>query len=301
MTERLDFVTPVGRFVSGDLLNKRTQDSKKRPIPEDKQRFEFGIAFPKADIWPLLTEQFYPWIAAKAQHDANAMNRLTNWFSTFAGFSMKISDGDKPNERGQYNENTKGCFVVWFSSAFAPQTVDPTNQNIDAQLVKRGFFVQIAGNIAPNGAGNSVFQAGEDAGIYMNSSFVKLVAEGDEIRSGPSADEAFGGAAAPTALPPGARPLGSTSGAAGAFGGAPGNLPAPGGAPAPATTAPAAHQSAPAPTQGAPAPGFTAPAPTAAPGNAAPPYHGIMPQPGAPAPAPAQTGAFVPPPLPGQG
>lgn len=296
MTERLDFVTPIGRYVSGDLLNKRTQDSDNRPIAEDKQRFEFGVAFPKGDIWPLLTQQFYSWIASKAQHDQNAMNRLTNWFTTLSGFSMKISDGDKPNQRGQYNENTKGCLVMWFSSTFAPQTVDPTNQNIAAETVKRGFYVQIAGNIAPNGDRNSAFQAGDRAGIYLNANFVRLVAEGDEIRTGPSAGEAFGDAAVPTALPPGARPLGSSSGAAGAFGGVSGNLPTPGGAPAPAQMAPVAPQ----PAQ-APAPqSFTAPQPTAAPGSAAAPqpHYGIMqPQPT----VAAAPGAFVPPPLPGQG
>jgi hypothetical protein len=221
MTDRLDFFTPIGRFVNGSITEKRTKDSDGRMIDADKQRFEFGVAFPKADIWPLLAEQFYPWIATQAARDQNATQRLQSWFSTFDGFSMKIADGDRPNQKGQYNENTRGCFVMYFSSSWAPQAVDPTNQNINAELVKRGFYVQVAGNITTNGDKQGPFQAGDRAGIYLNGSFVRLVAEGDEIRGGPDAATAFGGAAAPTALPPGARPLGTTSGAVGAFGGAP--------------------------------------------------------------------------------
>lgn len=290
MSERLNIVTPVGRFVSGDLQNKRSKDNKNRPIPEDKQRFEFGVAFPKADLWSLLTEQMYPWIAARATTDRNAAQRLQNWFQTFSGFSMKVQDGDKPNEKGQVNENTAGHFVMYFSSSFPPNTVDPSNNDIDPSLIKRGYYVQIAGTVAPNGTQGAVFQTGEDAGIFLSGNFVRLIAEGDEIRTGMSAEDAFGGASAPTALPPGARPLGTTSGAAGAFGGA-GNPPSLPGAPVPAQTG---HAAPPPALPGGPVlPG------TAFPGNAAPPYHGIMqPQQAAAAGAP---GAFTPPPLPGQG
>lgn len=218
MTEqRLDFVSPIGRFVNGSLTEKRTKDNEGRPIDDQKQKFEFGVAFPKADIWPLLSERFYPWLANQASRDQNAMSRVQNWFSTFDGFSMKIGDGDRQNQKGQYNENTRGCFVMYFSSSWAPQTVDPTNQNINAELVKRGFYVQVAGNITTNGDKHSPFQAGDRAGIYLNGQFVRLVAEGDEIRGGPDAATVFGDSPVPTALPPGARPLGSTSGAAGAF------------------------------------------------------------------------------------
>lgn len=265
MTEqRLNFVTPIGRFVNGSITEKRTKDMDNRPIDPDKQRFEFGVAFPKADLWPMLTEQFYPWLATQAARDANAMQRISNWFSTFDGFSMKIADGDKPNSRGQFNENTRGCFVMYFSSKWAPQTVDPSNQNIAAGIVKRGFYIQIAGNIATNGENGAAFQAGDRAGIHLNGQFVRLCAEGDEIQTGPDAATAFGGVAAPTALPPGARPLGAASGAHGAFGGAPVGFPPPG-APAPAPMAPAAPPAA----YGAPQmpPQYAAPQPTALAGS----------------------------------
>jgi hypothetical protein len=161
---------------------------------------------------------------------------MTNWFSTMSGFSMKVADGDKASAEGRVNEHTKGCFVLYFSSIYAPKAVgpDPAFTEIDPAIVKRGFYVQIAGNIGPNE------QPGDRAGIYLNGNVVRLIAEGEEIRGGIDAAAAFGGAAAPTALPPGARPLGSTSGHGASFGAAPAGLPGlPGAAPAPAAMAPA--------------------------------------------------------------
>lgn len=239
MSDRLEFFTPVvGRFVNGSITEKRTKDSEGRDIPADKQRYEFGVAFEKTAIWPMLTEQWYPFLATALARDQNALNRMANWFSTMQGFSMKVSDGDAANARGAVNEHTKGCFVIYFSSVYPPKAVgpDPMFTEIDPAMIKRGFYVQVAGNIASND------QPGDRAGIYANANVMRLIAEGDEIRGGVDAAAAFGGAAAPTVLPPGARPLGSTSGMGAAFGaGAPAGLPGlPGGAPAPVQTAPAA-------------------------------------------------------------
>jgi hypothetical protein len=264
MAERLDFYTPVvGRFVNGSLTEKRTKDSDNRPIDDKDQRFEFGVAFDKTAIWPLLAEQWYPWLASQLARDQNATQRMTNWFSTFDGFSMKVVDGDRPNKKGDYNEHTKGCMVFYFSSLFAPKCVgpDPAFTEIDPAIVKRGFYVQVAGNIGPND------QPGDRAGIYLNGNQVRLIAEGDEIRGGVDSASAFGGSAAPTALPPGARALGSTSGNGAAFG-APG-LPQPGQAPVPA----------PAPTVPAAMPGLPGVAPQTASAGSPPgvvPHTGIL-------------------------
>jgi hypothetical protein len=281
MTQRLDFFTPIGRFVAGDVINKRTKDNDNRPIPEDKQRFEFGVAVEKQAAWALLTEQFYPWLGQVLAADQNALTRMTNWFSTFDDFSMKISDGDKPNSKGVVNEHTRGHFVFWFSSQFAPNTYGPSNEDISAEAIKRGFYVQVAGSIAPNG------QPGDSAGIYLNGSMIRLMAEGDEIRGGGDPEAAFGGTTgANVALPPGARPVGAGNGAAGAFGGAPAPLPV-GGAPAPLPTAPA-----PAPTALPAAPG-TASLPV---GSPPAPHTAVL-----AGPVPAAAPAPGLPPLPGTG
>lgn len=251
MTEPLQFFTgPVGRFISGSLTEKRAKDNDNRPIEADKQRFEFGVAFDKQEIWSLFAETWYPYLTQALAADQNAMTRVGQWFQNPGAkgiFSMKVTDGDMPNADGRLNEYAKGCFVIWFN-AIDIKTVGPSNEDIAVEMVKRGFYVQIAGNIKPNG------QPGDRAGIYINANIVRLIGEGDEIHGGVDPETAFGGTTAPTALPPGARPVGSNNGAAGAF-------PPPGGpAPAPAQTAPAAPGAAPT----APA---AAPQTTASPGN----------------------------------
>lgn len=252
MAEPLQFFTgPVGRFISGSLTEKRAKDNDNRPIEADKQRFEFGVAFNKQEIWSLFAETWYPYLTQALATDQNAIARVGQWFQSPGAkgiFSMKVTDGDMPNADGRLNENAKGCFVIWFS-AIDIKTVGPSNEDIASEMVKRGFYVQVAGNIKPND------QPGDRAGIYINANIVRLIAEGEEIHGGVDPETAFGGTTAPTALPPGARPVGSDNGAASAF------PPPPGGsAPAPAQTAPVAPGAAPA------APG-AAPQTTASPGN----------------------------------
>ena len=248
MAEPMEFFTRcAGRYVSGSHTEKRTKDNDNRPIDEDKQNYEFGVAFDKQEIWPQLSGEVYPYLQTALSSDANALQRMQGWFQTMSGFSMKISDGDKPNQRGQVNENTKGCFVIWFSSRFPPTCCDPAMQEIDAQAIKRGYYVQVAGTIVPNG------QPGNHAGVYMNGNFIRLVAEGPVITGGGDPSKAFGDGAMPS-MPAGAQPLGSNIGAPSM----PGNAPSmPGGAPAPAQTGTAAAPSMPGTMPGG-APGGTA-------------------------------------------
>jgi hypothetical protein len=278
MSEPLNFFTnTVGRFVSGSLTNKRTKDQDNRPIPEDNQRFEFGIAFEKTAIWnEVIAGQFWPYLSSALAADANGLQRMQQWFQAPGAkgtFSMKINDGDAPNSKGRVNENTKGCFVFWFN-AIDVKTCGPVNNDIDPAAIKPGFFVQVAGNIKSNG------QPGDRAGIYMNGNIVRLVAEGDVISMGVDADTAFGGTTADSVqLPAGAKPLGAGAGA---------DLPLPGGAPAPAPapTAPAAP----------PAPPAAPSAPPTVPASPSEPHTGYMQPPAAPSAPAAQPGL---PPLPG--
>jgi hypothetical protein len=295
MSEYIQFNIPlVGRFVSGSLTHKRTKDFEGRPIPEEEQRIEFGVAYEKQAFWQWLSTSFYQEVLTPAiGANQAAMGQVNQWFSSLSGFSMKITDGDKPGKNG-VNPNTVGHFVVWFSSIDTPQCVaGEAYAQIPAEDVKRGFYVTMAGNVKYNG------QTGDRAGIYINATNVWLRAEGDVIAGQIDAETAFAGlnTAAP-ALPAGARPLGTASGAGAAFGGAPtqmpgaapapSGMPAPGAPVAPAPTAAPAPGGAPAPTiPGSAVPGAQPPAPSAAPGTASPgsagappaPYYGAM-QPG---------------------
>lgn len=234
MSDPLQFFTPiVGRMTHGSVSEKRTKDQDNRPIAPEDQRFEIGVAFEKQAIWPFLTETIYPYLASALSQDQNAMSRMQNWFSTFDGFSMKITDGDKPNSKGQVNENTKGCMVFWFSAIELRTVAGPSADalvEINPADLKRGYYVQVAGNIKPNG------QPGDRAGIYMNGNVVWLRAEGEVIAGGVDPSQAFAGAA-PAALPSGAKQYDPSAGAGAAFGGVPPTMP--GGAPAQPQTAPA--------------------------------------------------------------
>lgn len=259
MAEKLQFFTPVGRFVSGDLTTKRDKDNQGRPIEPDKQRFEFGIAFAKTDpqIGQLIQQIAgfaYQEYSKVAPHIAQ---RVANWMQTLDGFSMKISNGDAPNSRGQVNPNTVGHWVFWFSTAIdVGGAIAPSNAQIPLDRIKRGYFVDIAGSVAINGLTDN------NAGIYMNPTYVRLVAEGDEIVGGIDPQTLFANHAAPTQLPPGARPIGSAP-ALPPGSGIPGvGMPGMPGQPAaqPAMGMPGQPAAQPTQPQQAPAPGFTNPA-----------------------------------------
>lgn len=272
MSDKFSFNTPSGRLVYGSLTEKRNKDSNGRPIDPDKQRFEFGVAFPKQDpnIVPLIQQiaqhakQFY---SARAPHIAQ---RIDAWFQTLDGFSMKVSDGDKPNAKGQVNQNTVGHWVMWFSTALDFQTVvyrNPTHVQIPASDIKRGWWIDVAGTSAPNEL------LDHNAGVYINPMVVRLLYEADEIVGTANPDEMF--TAPPAAqLPPGARPLGSAPVAP--TGGMPGM-----GAPVVPNASPAAMPATlPGAQAGMPgaAPAASQTAPTASP-SSFPPYSGMMGQP----------------------
>lgn len=192
-------ISGVGRFVFGDLVNKVTVGYQNKPIEPDKQQFEFGVAFDKnaPETTPMLQA-----IAGHAfQEFSNAphIQAIIQQFNFAApGFSWKISDGDKPNAKGQVNKNTIGHWVVWLKSSFPIHCVDQQNADIAPEMLKRGFFVQLALRCAGNGFTDT------QAGIFINPELVRLIAFGEEIRGGVSADEAFAGHAIPQNLPAGA-------------------------------------------------------------------------------------------------
>jgi hypothetical protein len=198
--------TSVGRFVGGSLTEKRETDMDDRPIPADKQQYEIGIAFRKDD--PKLPQVFNA-IAGHAwqefARDPAAQQKIGQAAQYFPahpqvldGFSWKISDGDKPNRKGQVSEHTRGHYVFYFKSSFPIRCANQQNAEIPADQIKRGYFVDVSFTCAGNG------ETGDRAGVYLNPQFVRLIAYGEEIRGGVSAAEAFANAPVPTQLPPGA-------------------------------------------------------------------------------------------------
>ena len=301
MTEPLKFSVPVkGRFITGDMAQKRTIDHQGKPLPPEKQSYDFGIAFPKQEVWSLFAEQFFPYLHTAWQGDPQMIQRLNAWFSQpglkgdRGGLSMKIGDGDAPNAKGQISENSKGCYVFYCNSfgmgdnarppvLYIKDSTTGEFRQINVSQIKRGDYVTFSGSINPNG------QQGNNAGAYMNCDSVWLIEEGAEISGGTDPNAAFGGLNITSSYVP-------PQGAAPQFDGLLGSAPvAPNSAP-PSYGAPVAPQTAPAAPQAPPAAPNAAPTPTAYPGNApAQPYPQILqPQPGA-----APSGPPAAPPLPG--
>ena len=223
--------TPVGRIVQGDAFVPNDKDfdgnirvNKTTGVPQPQ--YFMALAIPKTDPeWPAI----WAYISGVAQRDFP----MGDYNS--ADFKWKYQDGDTTPDK----EGFAGCHILKFASNFAPQVFNAQNQQIvDHTQCKRGFFAQIHFDAKGNG------RTGSTAGVFLNLKMIKVVAFGDEISSGPSADQAFG--AGPAALPQGA----STVPVAPANGMPAATAPAPV-APAPVAVAPAPV--APAPV--APAPG----------------------------------------------
>ena len=110
MTQSELMTTPVGRYISGSLLEKRTKDHRGAPITDEaKHQYEVGVAFRKDD------PEINPLLQSVAQHAFNEyaqaphVQQIIQQFSFgVRGFSWKITDGDAPNVKGKVNENSKG-------------------------------------------------------------------------------------------------------------------------------------------------------------------------------------------------
>lgn len=278
MAQNIQFLSPVGRIVQGDPFEPQTKDQMGAPLTiktgpnagQPTQRYFIAVAFRKDDA---AFGAFYQQMVQCGRTDfPQLFDAAGN--CTHPKFSWKLADGDGVDENGKPNKNKEGFaghWVVKFNSSFPPRCFyqgkyQPHEVIQDKNAIRRGYFVRVAGTMEGNNNPTK-------PGLYMNLGMVELVAQGQEIVSGPDANAVFGGAPV-AALPAGATPLPSALPAPGqpvVMPGAPGT---PSGYIAPA--APAAP--APMPQAVAPHPGFVA-GPPAAPAA-----------PMAPTPAPAPAG-----------
>lgn len=233
-----EFLTPVGRLVQGDPFEAQTKNMQGQPLMtqsgQPTQRYFCAVAFPKTVNGQPNAEFAALWQKLEATGRAGfpALNIAPPW-DPACRFSWKVMDGDGVDDNGKPNANKEGFaghWVVKFSSSFAPRCFHaghyaPHEQIQDPKLIKRGYFVRVAGTVEGNGNA-------QKPGIYVNLSMVELAGQGPEIVSGPDAASIFGGN--PVAqLPAGATPLPMHA----AAGGLPGGLP-PGGMVAPGQSLP---------------------------------------------------------------
>lgn len=302
---------PVSRYVSGDMYmlgEKKDPNTKqvKTYAPGHTKAGQamlecyFAIAVPKAP-----GQQH--WAAKPADWETNPVTRGTPYWGetiwllgnaafpglvdqtrgyiTLATFAWKIEDGDSTVPKGEYQtrncdkEGHAGNWIVHLKSGYLPKIYnsDGTQVLLEPGAVKRGFYVEVLGNVQSN-------DNKQKPGVYINHSMVAFRGIGDEIRSGPDPRTVGFGKAA---LPPGA----GTASSAATFPAATGTpgLPPPGGP----LALPAGVPSVPA-AQGVPGLPQTPTSPSSAP-LAVTPHPGILTPPaGAPLAPRAPTAPQVP-------
>jgi hypothetical protein len=201
-------LTPVGRFVGGSLTKPQTTDAEGKPlvyktgadVGKPRVSYFVAIAIPKG---PEPTWAHTPWGAEiwRTGHEAFPQGQADH-----PAFAWKIEDGDSqiPNKKGNKpcdREGYRGCWILKFSSSFAPKTFNRDgSQDIDPEGIKPGYYIQISGSVEGNGSS-------QQPGVYLNHNMIALAAYGEEIAFGPDASEAGFGA---SPLPAGASavPLG---------------------------------------------------------------------------------------------
>lgn len=202
MSERIEFTSPVGRLVAGDLWTARTEDFQGNPLTvktgpnagQARQEYFVGLAIPKNHPeWPA----FYALVVAAARQGfPNLFDAAGNCHR--ADFAFKITDGDsnvmnRNNSRPCDKEGYPGNWVVSMSTSLGIKVVDQALKPImpESKAVKRGDYIRIAGSIAPNGNPTN-------PGVFINPSFAQFSHQGDEIVSGPDAATVFGSKPMPT-------------------------------------------------------------------------------------------------------
>lgn len=225
------FTAPVGRLVQGDPYTASEKDMNGQPrvvkngpnAGKPNPQFFVAVAIRKDDpAWPAFERELKDF---GAQQWASLFPQGAYGATQPRNFSWKIADGDGIDHYNAPNWEKPGFaghWVVSFTSAYAPkiwalaggQYVDIANNKGE---IKRGYYIQVSGNWSSN-------DNPQNPGMYQNLQQILFVAKGEEIITGPTAQQAFG--AGPAALPPGAQALDAR--------------PAPPGAPAAPAPAPAA-------------------------------------------------------------
>ena len=249
MKDKVNILTPVGRIVSGDCFQGNDKDAEGRPLVvksgpnmgQPRMNFYIGVAIAKTEPeFEAVRQQIYQVAQKEFPHLFDANGTCLN-----PEFAFKITDGDspRPNTKGKRpcdQEGYPGHWILNFSNGFAPKcyTSGGAQEITDSNALKRGYYVRVYASIKGN-------ESNSQPGIYLNHSMVELIGYGEEIISGPSGIDVFGGK--PAAMPPGAsttpiagEPIASQAPAA----------PTPGGTMAPAAPTPGGTMAPAAPTPG---------------------------------------------------
>lgn len=179
-----EILFPVGRLVGGSMSKGRDTDYYGKPLTNKDGTpatdYSFGVAYAKHGIdW-----RQEPW---GAQMVAIAQAAFPAGQPQNPSFAWKVQDGDSavPNKKGNppnKNEGWPGHWVVFFSSRFAPKTLNANGVGpVDPATVKAGHYVEVFGEVKGNGST-------ESPGLFVNHTFVAHSAPGVEIQLGDAPD-----------------------------------------------------------------------------------------------------------------
>jgi hypothetical protein len=214
------------RLVQGDAFNPSTTDMQGNPMTvktgpnagQPTQAFILTCAIAKNDPEAIPYLMKLAAIAAKAKPanwpqgvkapPANFPPSLVQDVAKLFGcihpqFALKVQDGDgydgnsKPNSGKQGHA---GHWIIKFSQPSAPEVYEAgkiggaPNFRVDMDkarhsLLKTGYYVRVGAQVSDN-------ENEQRPGLYLNPKFVVIEHAGEEIRSGPSASDVMGGAAA---------------------------------------------------------------------------------------------------------
>ncbi len=213
MSEAINVVSPLGRYVEGNCWKSTTTGYQNKPLVNQKgepyEQWYVGLAIPKG---PEFSAFF-------SQVQARAMEDFPQGHYNNPEFAWKVVDGDSPVQISK--PGRAGHIILRLSTGYAPTIyaadytvlIDP---NGSPQL---GDYMRV--NVGVQGNGNL-----QKPGVYLNLGMIMFVQPGERIIAGPSPEQVFGGAGPATAqtLPIGAPAAGSTASPAGG-GGAPVTMP----------------------------------------------------------------------------
>lgn len=202
MAEFIEFWTPVGRMLGGNVFEAKTRTDFTTGKPklneqgEETEQFLVTLAIPKAG--GEFERQMLPFLQQAAARD---------WTGGQAGlptFAWKFADGDStlPDRKGKRwcdKPGYPGHWVARLSTSFDFPVVaqDGVKFLTDPKSVLPGYYVRAFVSVKGNG------QAG-NPGLYLNIRMLQLVAYGEVINVGIDMQAAMRAAPAISALPQGA-------------------------------------------------------------------------------------------------
>jgi len=183
MTDKINFITPIGRLVQGSLYEPQTTDMQNNPLivksgpkmgqPMVKFFFALAIAKKGETHWN------------QTEWGAMIWNEALKWFpngqSQSPQFAWKIKDGDstipnRANKRPCDQQGFIGHWVLNFTSSFAPTIVnhDGSQYILEKNFINLGDYLQVYASVSKN-------TAPQQPGLFLNHKTVAFSGYGNRI------------------------------------------------------------------------------------------------------------------------